>query len=517
MAFDTPGVYINYKTNGPLVVRAASTSTAVFIGPTVIGNSVSGSGASTVVTPSFVTSLTEYADLFSTAGARSGVVSLPTNGNIFDDTMGHALRGFFMNGGTRAYVVSTSSGTAAVATGGIAITASTDRFYRIDALSMGAWGNDVQVTLTQSAVGSNFVDIELRLVLAGEGDADTPLVERFIGVDVAALDTISSNIVAFTALPAAPGAPIATIDVSAAPATPPLSDQGNLAGGSNSNGTETSEMGRIFDALRDFDDISLIVFPDRVWDDDQADYATALAHCQAMKDRMTLIQLEDSTSDFSAVSVPLDKFAAVYYPRARVTLPIAGGASRTAVVNTTGHVAGIFARTDDQKGAWTAPAGSHASIAGVTELTVDISHSFQARMNPHNINALRYINGIPTVWGARTRDQGGIYEYIPVMRTAILIADSLRETLEKVVFAKNTEIIWANIKAGVSGFMDGLYAQGAFQGATPGAAYRVAVGLNETMTQADIRAGILRLNVAYAPAYVAEFIVIDIEQIFEPA
>lgn len=510
MAFDTPGVYINYKTDGPLVVRAASTSTAVFIGPTVIGNSVSGS----VVTPTFVSSVTEYAEAFSTEGARAGVVCLPTTSNTSVDTMGHAVRGFFMNGGQNAYIVSTSTGTSAAASGSLSVTGTGTVIYLVTAKSQGIWGNDVEITLSDSPIGANFLDVRIELEFTGDDGAET-VVENFIGVAADELQLIASNVVDITVPDTPPAAPhIATIDVSAAPDG--TSDSGSLEGGANSDTGSEADMGTIFNGLRDVDDISIIVMPDRVWPTAQADYALALAHCQYMKDRITLIQLDDGTSDFSTVSVPLDKFASVYYPRGKVALPVAGGATKTDTVNTTGHVAGVIARTDGQKGAWTAPAGMHASVSGVTELTVEVSHSFQARMNPENINAIRYIQGIPVIWGARTRDKGGIYEYIPVMRTAILIADSLRDALGRVVFAKNTETLWANVKAGTSGFMDGLYAQGAFQGATPGQAYTVAVGLGESMSQDDIRAGVLKLNVAFAPAFVAEFIEINILQIFEP-
>lgn len=520
MAFDTPGVYINYKTDGPLVIRSASTSTAVFIGPTIVGTNLTGSGSTLVVTPTFVSSLTEYADVFSTPGARSGVVCLPTTvgPNAITDTMGHALRGFFMNGGQNAYIVSLSTGTQATATGTLTVTGpSAASHYRIDAKSPGAWGNSLTVTTTASAIGAGFLDVTVQLSLTGDTTAAVLTTERFIGVAATDVANLTSNLVTLTVLTTAPTTPDLDLNVSAAP-TPPTfaTDSHALTGGANSNATTSTDMAQIFDALRDYDDISIIVLPDRTWPTHQADYALALAHCQAMKDRVTLIQLADDQTDFANVSVPLDKFAAVYYPSARVVLPIPGG-SLTATVNTVGHVAGVIARTDAEKGAFTAPAGVHASIAGVTELSLDISQSFQARMNPNNINALRYIQGIPVVWGARTRDMGGIYEYLPVMRTAILIADTLREALNRVVFAKNTEALWANIKAGVNGFMDGLYTQGAFQGATPSRAFRVSVGLNESMTQADIRAGILRLNVAFAPAFVAEFIEISIEQIFEAA
>ncbi len=619
MAFDTPGVSIEYKTDGPLVIRAASTSTAVFIGPTVIGRSVTNDGSGDVVSPTYVTSLSEYGDVFSTRGARAGIVCLPTENNAVTDPMGRAVRGFFMNGGQNAYIVSTSATAEARASAELSITdGGGTALYRADAKSPGAWGNDVNIAVSDSSITGDFVDVEVSVRFAG--DAETVVsTETFTGVAADDVTSINSNVVDFHALEAATVTPAVTatanlslaldgggnhfysaeassggawgdgvtIDVvdSAEPgdfvdvtitgtlpgdgaptaenftavattnlqdlpsvlvsfttlgadpggtpitlgnpgnlaggadASGPLVEIGgnaNMGGGTNSSATETSAMGLIFETLRDFDDVSIIVFPDRVWPTNQADYSLALAHCQRMKDRVTLIQLADDETDFANVSVPLDKFAAVYYPQARVTLPTPGGGAATATVNTTGHVAGIIARTDAEKGPWTAPAGLHASIAGITALTVDIGNSFQARMNPNNINALRAIQGIPVIWGARTRDQGGIYEYLPVMRTAILIGDSLRDALQRAVFAKNTEVLWANITAGVNGFMDGLFAQGAFQGATPGQAFRVAVGLNLSMSQADIRAGICRVNVAFAPALVAEFIEISIEQIFEP-
>ena len=505
MPFDTPGVSIEYRTDGPLVIRAASTSTAVFIGPTVVGRSVIDPGGGHVVTPTRVSSLSEYGDVFSTPGARAGVVCLPTANNAIVDTMGHAVRGFFMNGGQNAYVVSTSDTTEATATVNLSIAdGGGNSFYQVDAKSPGAWGNDVNVAVADSAITGDFVDLTITLALAGDS-GDVTSVETFTGVDAGEVHLVNSNLVNITALGADPGGTPITIG-----------NDGDLAGGTNSSASETGQMALIFETLRDIDDISIIAFPNRTWPTNQADYALALAHCQRTKDRVTLIQLADDQTDFANVSVPLDKFAAVYYPQASITLPTPGGGTATAAVNTTGHVAGIIARTDAEKGVWTAQAGLHASIVGITELTVDIGNSFQARMNPNNINALRTIQGIPVIWGARTRDRGGIYEYLPVMRTAILIGDSLREALQRAVFAKNTEVLWANITAGVNGFMDGLYAQGAFQGATPGQAFRVGVGLNVSMSQADIRAGICRVNVAFAPALVAEFIEIAIEQIFEP-
>lgn len=513
MSYSAPGVYINYVTDGPLVVRAASTSTAVFVGPTVIGKNIDAG----VVTPTKVSSLTEYADIYSTKGCRAGVVSLPTAANDFVDVMGHALRGFFLNGGKNAYIVSMSTDTEVVASTIFQITGSAGaggaQKFRASAASAGKWGNAVTITAKTSSLGQDYCDIQIDLVVNATGGATTAT-ELYVGQKIGDVANIASNIVTIEEVGS--GTAAFTLDVSAA-SPPDATESGSLTTGKNSMATLSTDMGAVFDALKDIDDISLIGLPGRVWPTNQADYETAIAHAQAMKDRMVHIQLEDATTDFGAVSVPHDKYAAVYYPEATVTVQTPGGGELTQGTGITGHVAGVFARTDSQKGPWTAPAGMHASVAGVTKLTKDISQTKQESINPENINALRYIEGVPVVWGARTRDKGGIYEYVPVMRTAFLIADSLRETLNRVVFAKNTEVLWKNVKAGVTGFMDGLYTQGAFQGATPSQAFEVAVGLGESMTQTDIDTGLLRVTVRFRPAKVAEFIEISMEQLFETA
>ena len=520
MAFDSPGVFVNFKTpDGSVSVRAVSTSTAIFIGPTVIGRSITGAGANTVVTPTRVSSLRDYQDAFSTAGARSGVVSLPTANNDITDHMGQALRGFFGNGGLNAYIVSLSTADSGRASGTMRVVDSggTELFYGLEPLSDGAWANDVSVVLTPSAIGAGFLDMTIELSLVADGGAVSPVTERFFGVAAAEIGNLTSNILTIEALDADPGGPrTVELDVSAPPATPLTpTAAGNLTGGVDSLGSISTELGRVFEALRDIDDVSIIVFPDRVWDANQGDYALAVAHCQIMKDRMVLVQMEDDTTDFQNAGLPQEKFLAAYYPRARVALPLPSGDTLTVTTNATGHVAGVFARTDELSGVYTAPAGTHATLAGVTELTHDVSQAIQARMNPFNVNALRYINGAPTIWGARTRDTGGLYEYIPVMRTGILIADSLRAALERVVFAKNTDQTWKNVRAATEAFLDTLYVAGAFQGATASDAYRVRIGLGETMSQEEINQGILRLNAAVRPARVAEFIEIVIEQIVE--
>jgi phage tail sheath protein FI len=80
------------------------------------------------------------------------------------------------------------------------------------------------------------------------------------------------------------------------------------------------------------------------------------------------------------------------------------------------------------------------------------------------------------------------------------------------VFEPNDEPTWANIRMNIGAFMNGLFQQGAFQGATARDAYYVKCD-NETTTQNDIDQGIVNIEVGFAPLKPAEFVVIRFRQI----
>lgn len=181
-----------------------------------------------------------------------------------------------------------------------------------------------------------------------------------------------------------------------------------------------------------------------------------------------------------------------------------------------GAVAGIFARTDAERGVWKAPAGIDASLVGVSQLTVNLTDAENGLLNPLGINCLRFfpIYG-PVVWGSRTLRGADAfaddYKYIPVRRLALFIEESLYRGTQWVVFEPNAEPLWASIRLNVGAFMQNLFRQGAFQGQTPRDAYLVKCD-SETTTQNDIDQGIVNILVAFAPVKPAEFVVIQIQQ-----
>lgn len=207
--------------------------------------------------------------------------------------------------------------------------------------------------------------------------------------------------------------------------------------------------------------------------------------------------------------------AALYFPWVTEADPLRE--SQPAAFAPSGMVAGIYARTDRERGVWKAPAGLDAALNGITGLQVSLNDDENGLINPLGINCLRAfpVNG-RVVWGARTlrgADQlADEYKYVPVRRTALFIEESLYRGTQWVVFEPNDEPLWAQIRLNVGAFMQGLFRQGAFQGRTPREAYLVKCD-KETTTQNDINLGIVNIVVGFAPLKPAEFVIIKIQQL----
>lgn len=182
-----------------------------------------------------------------------------------------------------------------------------------------------------------------------------------------------------------------------------------------------------------------------------------------------------------------------------------------------GAVAGIFARTDAQRGVWKAPAGLEAGIRGIRGLAVPLTDAENGELNPKGLNCLRSLPAAgPVVWGARTlqgNDQlASQWKYIPIRRLALYIEESLYRGTQWVVFEPNDAPLWTQIRLSVGAFMRDLFDKGAFQGVTPQQAYFVKCD-HDTNPQYDIDRGIVNIVVGFAPLKPAEFVIIKIQQI----
>jgi phage tail sheath protein FI len=203
--------------------------------------------------------------------------------------------------------------------------------------------------------------------------------------------------------------------------------------------------------------------------------------------------------------------SAVFYPRLKYS---DNGVVRN--IGPTGAIAGLFARTDSTRGVWKAPAGIEAGVRDIVGLNVELTDAENGVLNKKGVNCLRVLpNGIVN-WGARTLDGdddfGSEWKYVPIRRLALMIEESLYRGTRWAVFEPNDEPLWANLRLNVGAFMNSLFRQGAFQGATPKDAYYVRCD-STTTTQNDRDRGIVNVEVGFAPLKPAEFVIIKIQQI----
>lgn len=206
--------------------------------------------------------------------------------------------------------------------------------------------------------------------------------------------------------------------------------------------------------------------------------------------------------------------AALFFPRLMMANPLHD--NQIEPFAACGAVAGLFARTDTQRGVWKSPAGLDASFNGVSAFTLPLTDDENGMLNPLGINCLRTFPVFGRVlWGARTLRGADAfsdeYKYTAVRRTALYIEESLYRALKWVVFEPNDEPLWSQIRLNVGAFMHDLYRKGAFQGGSPKDAYFVKCD-KESTTQSDINLGIVNIVVGFAPLKPAEFVVIKLQQ-----
>jgi len=206
---------------------------------------------------------------------------------------------------------------------------------------------------------------------------------------------------------------------------------------------------------------------------------------------------------------------AIFFPRLKMPNPLQN--NRLETFAPCGVAAGLFARTDTERGVWKSPAGIDTSLLGVASLSVPMTDAENGLLNPLGINCMRRFPIFGAInWGARTLRGADAfadeYKYVAVRRTALYIEESLYRALKWVVFEPNDEPLWAQIRLNVGAFMHNLFRQHAFKGQTANEAYFVKCD-SETTTQNHVNLGIVNINVGFAPLKPAEFVVLQLQQI----
>ena len=178
-----------------------------------------------------------------------------------------------------------------------------------------------------------------------------------------------------------------------------------------------------------------------------------------------------------------------------------------------GAVAGVYARVDDARGVWKAPANvSLSSVLGPVE-PIDDAEQEDLNVDVNagkSINAIRPFTGRGTlVWGARTlAGNDNEWRYVPVRRFFNMVEESVKKSTAWAVFEPNAAPLWTKVKSMIDNYLIQKWREGALAGATPDEAFFVKVGLGETMTAVDILEGRLNVEIGMAVVRPAEFIIL---------
>jgi phage tail sheath protein FI len=260
-------------------------------------------------------------------------------------------------------------------------------------------------------------------------------------------------------------------------------------------------------AMEDIDEIAICLVPG-IWS--HTVQAALIAHCELLKDRFAILDPRDGLGiqDVMAERELIDtKYAAMYYPWLIVRDPLVG---RNVALAPSGHIAGIYALVDDQRGVHKAPANE--VIRSINGFQADVTKREQDLLNPAGINALRFFPGRGRrVWGARVLTSDTLWRYVNVRRLFIMIRESIEEGTAFVVFEPNDPDLWARVRLTITQFLETLRRSGALVGRTPAEAYFVRCD-EKTMSPDDIDQGRLVCEIGIAPSKPAEFVIFRIQQ-----
>lgn len=264
------------------------------------------------------------------------------------------------------------------------------------------------------------------------------------------------------------------------------------------------------DALRQVDDVNFIAIPDSIRLPSDTDIAVAqlalLTHCAEMADRFAIFD-PPPNADRETIGDVIDQlrsergFGALYFPWIRAPHPETG----LLLVPPSGHVAGIYARADTERGVHKAPA--NYILTGALGVAHDMNNEQQGVLNLDGINVLRVFpdSARPVVWGARTTSNDTAWQYINVRRLFLFIEESIEEGIRWAVFEPNNLQLWQKLRRTITDFLTRVWRDGALFGATAEEAFYVRVDevLNPFSEQA---LGRLNIEIGIRPTYPAEFI-----------
>lgn len=500
----TPGVYVEEVQSGARPIEGVGTAVAAFVGFAETGP---------FHQPTLVTNWDQYVQTFGTFTAETYLT--------------HAVYGFFANGGGAAYVVriggpaqgaSTPSGPGAVsqapapvALGGFLVAAKSGT------------GDGLSVEIADPE-GENPPEDRFKLLVRQAGKVvetyDVSTRKNVKGYLVT--QTRDSQLIQVTEQPGTAQSRPEKQTVALAPATPAAATGSGVArlDASEYVGDAAARTG--FGGLESIDEITMVAVPDLMSAYQRGEIdaegvktvqLAVISHCEQMGDRVAVLdtppgmnaqQVRNWRNDEAGYD---SRYATLYYPWVKVFDPAAG---RNSLVPPSGHVAGVWARSDGERGVHKAPANE--VIRGAVDLEIRLSKGEQDLLNPIGVNCVRAFPGRGIrIWGARTLSSDPAWRYLNVRRLFNYLEESILLGTQWVVFEPNDDRLWSSIRRNVTAFLTEEWRRGALFGRTAEEAFYVRCDRSNN-PQESIDLGQVVCEIGVAPVKPAEFVVFRLAQ-----
>ncbi|WP_432087166.1 phage tail sheath family protein [Streptomyces sp. bgisy095] len=515
----SPGVYIEEVAGGSRPIEGIGTSVAAFVGLAPTGP---------LDEPVLVTNWSQYVAAF---------------GDFTDGYyLAHSVYGFFNNGGSAAYVVRVGGGDApGSGTAPSSAEAEAPRepvtgeavalgSFRVAALAAGTGAGGALTVEVQDVEGETE---RFRLVVK-DGEK---VVESF---DASAKKSARNYVVtqvrqrsgAIVLEEAAAGGQLARPDAQTVTLAPPVPARAPVpVAARTADGPAALESGRFigdsadrtgFGGLEALDEVNMVAVPDLMaayqqglidLEQVKAVQLGLIAHCELMGDRMAILDpppalnARDVRKWRQEVAGYDSRYAALYYPWIKSFDPATG---QTRTVPPSGHMAGVWARNDAERGVHKAPANE--IVRGAVDLELQITRGEQDLLNPVGVNCIRSFPGRGIrVWGARTLASDPAWRYLNVRRYFNYLEESILVGTQWVVFEPNDHALWARIRRNISAFLVNEWRQGALFGQRAEDAFYVKCD-EETNPPESIDLGRVVCEIGIAPVKPAEFVVFRLAQ-----
>jgi Bacteriophage tail sheath protein len=514
----SPGVYMEEVDRGTKPIEAVGTAVAAFLGYTEKASDTrNGETVSLVGKPTLVTNWSQYMQKF------GGFVA----GAYTPD----AVYGYFANGGSICYIVSLktlgASADPELATSAKAVVNSEGekgtKLLEFSAREGGPAGNKIEVEIKGEAAaegeGGKGKSSEFTLVVKVDGQA----AETYPGVTTGKGDQNVATVVQTRSR-------LVTVNVVGKAELVPASGSVPLAGGEiktkaitlkDYQGSVSERQG--LGGLEPLTDVTMLLAPDLMasYQAGEIDMKGVQAVQQAMIDYCELVRYCFAILDAPPGMMPQEikewrdtvnydsTRAALYYPWIEIA-DLTGNNGRTRLVPPSGHMAGIYARTDATRGVHKAPANE--VVRGVLGLEVVVTKGEHDLLNPKGVNVIRTFPGRGIrVWGARTLTSDPAWRYISVRRLFSMIENSIENGTQWVVFEPNDPFLWGRVRRDVTAFLTNVWRSGALFGLTPDQAFYVKCDAETNPPEArDV--GQMVVEIGIAPVKPAEFVIFRVSQ-----